>query len=202
MIKNASVRRLENGLSGMGAFLYGNSYWIIVISVLWALTSIFIVTIGPATLAAYVAILSLNSDRNRIEKHRIVSVVRQQYIPATVFGLLPVLFFGIAVGYLYALTIGVTVIKLICFLMTLYLGIYITLVMIPTFVALAHGRSSNEALHEGVHWVAEHPTAAMFVGILTLLVLIVSMGLTIGFLLLYAGVTFSFQVRIVGDPQT
>ncbi|WP_226013536.1 hypothetical protein [Halomicrobium salinisoli] len=199
MFDSASTGRLENGLSGTGAFVYENSYWLVVISFLWTIGSLFVVTIGPVTLGAYVAIRNLDSDRNRVEPRRVLAVVRRQFVPATVFGLLPPLFLSISAGYLYSLSGGITAIRLGLGLATFYTGLYLSLVMMPTFVALADGQTGGEAVRTGVRWVAANPTIAMLVGLLTLGVLLVTVVFSVAFVLLYAGAAFSIQVRLVDD---
>lgn len=199
MFPSASTSDLDRGLSGFGAFLYGNSFWLVVVSVAWAVSSAFVVTVGPATLGAYVAILGLLSDRNRVEFDRVRSVCRRQFLPATAFGLLPPLFFGLSGAYAYSLTDGVTPLRVGGTLATFYVGLYLALVMVPTFVALARGRSGADALRAGVSWVAAKPTLAMLTGMVTLAVFVVTALLTVGFLLMFAGVAFSFQVRVVGE---
>jgi len=199
MVENASTSRLENGLSGTGAFIYDNIYWLVVLSLCWTIGSLFVVTIGPVTLGTYVAIRNLDSDRNRVEPRRVLAVVRRQFVPATVFGLLPPLFLGFSAGYFYALAGGFTVLKLGLALVTLYVGLYLSLVMIPTFVALSTGQHGEAALRTGVHWVAANPTVAMTMGIVTFGILLVSLAFTVAFVLLFAGTAFSVHVRIVDE---
>lgn len=199
MFPRAAAHDLERGLSGTAAFVYENSYWLVVISLVWTLASVFVVTIGPATLGAYVAIKGLNSDRNRIERDRVLSVCRRQLVPSVAFGLAPPLFFALTGGYLTAMADGVTPLRLGGAVATFYAGLYLSLVLMPTFVALAEGRPGAEALRAGVGWVADKPTIAMLTGLVTLAVFLVTSVLTVAFVLLFAGVAFSFQVRMVGD---
>lgn len=199
MFPTAATHDLERGLSGTAAFVYENSYWLVVVSLAWTVASAFVVTIGPATLGAYVAIRGLNSDRNRIERDRVLSVCRRQLVPSVAFGLAPLLFFALSGGYLYSMADGATPLRLGGAVATFYVGLYLALVMMPTFVALAEGRSGADALRAGVGWVAEKPTVAMLTGLITLALFLVTSVLTVGFVLLYAGVAFSFQVRMIGD---
>jgi hypothetical protein len=199
-----TTRRLRPGpfgrrLPGTAAFIYHNSHWIAAISVAWTLASLPVVTVGPATLGAYVAILGLQSDRNRVELDRVVSVVRQQLAPAVAFGLAPTVFFALSAGYLYALARAFTTTRFLAALVTFYVGLYLSLVMIPTFVALAHGRPGVDALRAGVGWVGANPTLAMLTGLGTLAVLVVTSLLLVAFVLLFAGVAFSLQIRLVGE---
>lgn len=202
MAANASVKRLGDGLSGTGTFVYNNSYWLVVISLVWTLSCLPVVTIGPATLGAYTAIRELASDRNRVDATQVFRVVRQQAVPATALGLLPPLLLGLSASYLYVLTRAFTPFRLAVLVLTFYSGIYLTLVMIPAFVGLSRGHSGREALRFGVQWVAANPTTSMLMGVLTLTLFLVTTVFTIAFVLVYAGFAFSMQVRLVEGTPT
>ncbi|SDN22522.1 Protein of unknown function, DUF624 [Halogranum gelatinilyticum] len=194
---NASVKRLGDGLSGTSRFVYNNSYWLVVISLAWTVSCLPVITIGPATLGAYTAIRELNSDRNRVNPTQVFRVVRRRAIPATVFGLLPPLFFGLSASYLYVLTLEFTILRLAIMVLTFYVGVYLSLVLVPTFVGLSQGQSGKDALRFGVQWVASNPTSSMTMGVLTLALLLTTTVFTVAFVLVYAGFAFSMQVRLV-----
>lgn len=198
----SEAENLRQAVRSTAAFVYDNSHWLALVSLGWTLASLSVVTIGPATVGAYVAILGLQSDRNRIEFDRIRSICRQQLAPAVAFGLLPPLFFALAIAYSIALSQSQTPFRIVAFLVTLYGGIYLTLVMIPTFVALAHEQAGIAALKAGISWTASHPTLALYVGLLTLLVFVVTALLTVAFVLLFPAIAFSLHVKLISDDVT
>jgi len=193
----SDIKRFGDALHETGQVVYHNSHLLTIVSVCWAVASLPIVTIGPATLGAYVAIGQIASDRNRIEPGQVLATVRRQFVSATLFGLLPVVFFLISGGYFLAQPAEPTLRTIIPFLLTLYAGIYAVLVLIPTFVELAVGTVPSDALRAGIAWTATHPTLAMLAGIFTVIVLTVTLALMITFPLLYAGLAFTFHWNIV-----
>ncbi len=168
-----------------------------VISVVWFFVSLPLVTIGPATLGAYAAILDLRSDRNRIDRSRVCHTLRMNGVAALLFSGVPVAFGAVAVTY------GVTALRegsLVgegAALLTGYTALYVALALVPTFVRLAHGDSPIEALRFGLGWLVRHPTPALTTGILSIVLFALLALLTVAFVLLFAGSTFALQITVV-----
>jgi len=198
----SDVERFGDALHETGRLVYRNSHLLAAVSLCWALVSFPVVTVGPATLGAYVAIGQIASDRNRIELGDIFVTVRRQFVPATLFGLLPGVFFLIAGGYAVAQPVEPSLRTVLPLFLSLYAGLYAVLVLVPTFVELAVGTAPSDALRAGVGWTATHPTLAMLAGIFTAVVLVVSLALMVTFPLLYAGLAFSFHWSIVDHDNS
>lgn len=193
----ADSATFEQALTETPGFVYSNGPRLVLLSAAWVLASIPVVTIGPATLAAYRAILDLRSDRNRIDRGAIASVLRRSGLAATLLSGLPVVFGAIAVSYALGSIQTGSLLGEILALSAGYAAMYLSLVLMPAFFAMARGRSDVEALKFGVAWTASHPTAALATGLLTLVVMVVTALLTIGFVLLFAGVAFSLQIAVI-----
>ncbi|WP_254279737.1 DUF624 domain-containing protein [Haloarcula marina] len=190
----AAFRRAVADVPG---FVYHNGLRLALLSLLWTLASLPLVTIGPATLAVYVAIRDLRSDRNRIDRGHIWSVLRQNGVASALFSGVPVAFGAVAVTY------GVTALRTgslageVVALVAAYVALYVALALVPTYVELARGSDPVAAFRYGVGWLARHPTPALATGLLSLVVLAVTAVLTVAFVLLFAGVAFTLQVAVV-----
>ncbi|SEP16705.1 hypothetical protein SAMN04487948_11810 [Halogranum amylolyticum] len=178
-------------------FVYHNGLRITLLSLAWTVASLPLVTIGPATLAAYVALGDLRSDRNAVDWSHTHTVLRRNGVASAVFSGVPVVFGAIAVTYgLTALREGSLAGEVVA-LVAGYIALYLALALIPTFVALSKGAEPVAALRYGIGWLAKHPTAALSMGLLTLAILALCVLLTIGFALLFAGLAFSLHIVVV-----
>lgn len=189
----------RHALTRLPRFLYGNALRLVALSVAWTICSLPLVTVGPATLAAYTAIQDLRSDRNTIDRSRIVSVLRQNGVASVVFSGVPVAFVVVAVLYGIPALAQESLLGEGIALVAAYIAVYTALVAVPTYVAMARGTPPVAAVRQGVHWVGAHPTAALATGLLTVTVLALAVLLTIGFVLLFAGLAFSIHVAVVDE---
>lgn len=177
-------------------FIYRESLWLVGLSVVWFLASVPIVTIGPATVGAYAVILSLrDEDSAGVDRDHVVDVLWKQFVPGVLLGLLPLFFGFISAFYLTRPDRGIVVYAL--GILAGYITIYLILVLMPTFVELAQGEDVIDALRTGAAWVSRHPGLALSLGTISLFVFVVSLGLTIAFPLLFAGIAFSIQTEVV-----
>ncbi|QIO21661.1 DUF624 domain-containing protein [Haloarcula sp. JP-L23] len=190
----AAFRR---AIAEVPGFVYHNGLRLALVSLAWVVASLPLVTIGPATLAAYAAVRGLRSDHNRIDRANVWAVVRRNGVASALFSGVPVAFGAVAVTY------GVTALREgslageVAALVAAYVALYVALALIPTYVELARGSDPVAAFRYGVGWLARHPTPALATGLLTLVVLAVTAVLTVAFVLLFAGVAFSLQVAVV-----
>ncbi|SFR64570.1 hypothetical protein [Halogeometricum limi] len=197
MVGTADQRAFRRALSTVPGFVYRNGLRLTLVSVLWALASLPLVTIGPATLGAYVAIRDLRSDRNRLDADHVRRVLRRNGAASALFSGVPVVFGAIAVAYgLTALERGSVAGEVVA-LVAGYVALYVALALIPTYVALADGDDPVDAFGYGVRWLVRHPTAALAMGLLTVAILAVTVLLTVAFALTFAGVAFSLQISVV-----
>lgn len=189
----------RRALNRLPRFLYGNALRLVMVSVAWAICSLPMVTVGPATLSAYTAIQDLRSDRNTIDRSRIVSVLRQNGVASVVFSGIPVVFAMVAFLYGVPALAQESLVGEVVALMAAYIAIYTALVAVPTYTAMARGTPPVAAVRQGIRWVGAHPTAALTTGLLTVVVLALTVLLTIGFVLLFAGLAFSIHITVVEE---
>lgn len=187
----------RNAVRAVPGFVYHNGLRLTALSLAWTLAAIPLVTIGPATLAAYVIVQDLRSDRNRIDRGRLVAVLRKNGPASVLFSGVPVAFGLVTVAYGTASLNRASLAGEAIALVALYIALYAALTLMPTFTALARGADPVDALGFGLGWLRAHPGPALAMGLLSLLVLVVTLLLTIAFPLLFASLVFSLQVAIV-----
>ena len=178
-------------------FVYEHSATLVAVSVAWFIASLPLVTIGPATLWAYAVIRSLR-ETGRVDRGRVAGVLRTNGVHAVLLSVLPVVF---ATPAALSIRGGVTPagFESILAVAGLYVAGYLTVALIPTFVAMADGESPATALKGAYVWTATDPTAALSLGLVTAVVFVVTALLTIGFVLLFPAVAFSYHVEYLVD---
>ena len=197
MTATTNQEAFRGALSDIPRFVYANGLALAVVSVLWFLASLPLITIGPATLAAYVAVQDLRSDRNRIDRDRVVAVLRDNGVASAVFSGVPVTFGAVSAAYgITAFQRGSLLGEAIA-LVAAYIALYVALALVPTFVRLARGEGPVSALRYGLRWLVRHPTPALAMGLVTFAVLAVTALLTVAFVLVFAGLAFSIQIAVV-----
>ena len=197
MVRTTDQEAFRRAVAALPGFVYRNGFRLALLSLGWVVASLPLVTIGPATLAAYAAVQDLRSDRNRIDRDRLQTVLRRNGVASALLAGVPATFGAIAVLYgTTALARGSLAGELVA-LVAAYIAVYAVLTLMPIFTALARGEEPLDALRYGVDWLSAHPTPALATALLTLVVLAVSVLLTIGFVLLFAGVAFSLQIAVV-----
>ena len=199
MAEESNRVAFQQALSGLPRFVYGNGLRLAMLSVAWTVCSLPLVTVGPATLAVYVAVQDLCSARNTIDRSRISSILRQNGVASAVFSSIPVIFVTIAVLYGIQALEHEALIGEVVALIASYIGLYAVLVLIPTFNTMAAGAPPVSALRRGIRWVSSHPTAALTTALLTVIFFVVTVLFTIAFVLLFAGLVVSLHVVIVTE---
>lgn len=179
-------------------FSYRNVLELFVVSVCWFIAALPIVTIGPATLGAYRVVISLRETES-IDPRDVFALVRRQFVHAVLLGLLPLLFWGITLVYAVRYVDSRSTIALGLFLITFYIGSYLSMLSIPTFVALAHGESAYDGLAFGHSWLSDHLSAAFLTVLLTLFLAAVFVVLSVAFPVLFAGLAASLHVHVVDE---
>lgn len=187
---------LGEALNETKRFVYVNGAELTLISVCWFLFSLPVVTVGITTLGAYTAVASLR-DGEGVNVRRVVDTVRGRIVGVTLLGVLPGIFAGVSVLYFTQyLTTGTTVAGLLA-IVGAYAAVFVVLVFIPSFVSLAQCKPVAKALRDGYLWTANHPTLALATGLVTLLILCVTLLFLVAFPVLFAGVAFSFHTIII-----
>ncbi len=178
-------------------FLYEHSVTLVVVSVAWFVASLPLVTIGPVTLGAYAAIRSLR-ETGRLDRGYVAIAVRTNGIHAALLSFLPMVFAlpaGLALRG--ATTLGG--VDSVSAVLGLYVAGYLAVALIPTFIAMADGVPPAAALKRAYVWTATEPTAALSLALVTAGVFVVTALLTVGFILMFAAVAFSYHVEYLVD---
>jgi hypothetical protein len=176
-------------------FVYRYSTALVPASVVWALCCLPLVTAGPASVGLYATVRSLR-ETGRVDRDYVRRTVRATLVPAALLGFAPVAFVGIATLYvLSGLSTGLVGMALTAG--ALYAGLYLGVLLIPTFVGMAAGRAPKAALRDAYLWVAGEPTAGLHLLLVTLVVFVATLALTIGFVLLFGAVAASYHTEIV-----
>lgn len=192
------VQRLGYALSTIKNEVYRHAYTLVPISVVWFLASLPLVTIGPATVGAYAAIGDVLRD-HEVDYGRVATVLKKQSVAAFALSLLPTTA-GLAT-VLYVAEFARTSAPLagVMALVSFYAAVFLVLVMIPTFVALADGVWVGTALKRGYVQTVGHATLSLVTAIVTLVVLVVTLLTTIGFVFLFAAVAFTFHLALFDE---
>lgn len=180
-------------------FFYENGPRLVVVSVLWFLCSLPVVTVGPATLAAYAAIGSLR-EGYRIDRAHVVSTLKRHGVSALLLSGVPLVFAAIAALYVRQYLTTRSIAALALGVVTTYAAAYAALVIVPTFVGLATGDDLEPALRTAIRWTGRNATAATMMGLGTVVVFVVTGLLTVAFVVVFAGVAFSFHLETLLEP--
>lgn len=197
---DADTDPLIGALRATGAFVWANLPSVVLVSVTWFICVLPIVTAGPATVGAYRAVISLRKT-GTVDVDAVRTTVRDQFVHATLLGLLPV-----AIGAMtavYAVTYASTgrVLAGVLALAGTYATAYVWLVLVPTFVGLARGQDAATAVTQGYLWTARHAVEAVALGVVTVAFLALSALLTVAVVLVFAGATFALHVEFI-EPAT
>ncbi|NGM67774.1 hypothetical protein G6M89_01910 [Natronolimnobius sp. AArcel1] len=179
-------------------FVWNHLLSIIAISFAWFLAAIPLVTIGPATVGAYRAVLSLRDDETvGIDREAVLETVREQFLHATLLAFVPFALFVVAVNYGLAYLASASVSAGLLALGCAYASLYAGLVAMPTLLGLATGKSAPAAVVDGYRWTAHHAVGAVAVAVVTTVLFVVSSLLTVAVALLFAGIACTLHIEFV-----
>ncbi|WP_101296139.1 hypothetical protein [Halegenticoccus soli] len=198
-MRDADTRMVFNSFVEAIRFFYANGPRLVVVSLLWFLCSLPIVTSGPATLGAYAAIASLR-EGHHIDREHVVRTVKRHAISSALLQGVPLVFGGVAVLYARQYLATRSTLAFLLGVAAVYAAAYTALLLVPTFAGLATGDALEPALRTAVRWTARNGAAALSMGMATLLLFVITALLTIGFVVLFAGIAFSFHLETVLDP--
>lgn len=193
---NPELDPLFRALKRTGTFVWDNLVSMIGISICWFLAVLPVVTIGPATVGAYRAVLSLK-DRDTVDRAAVFDTVRSQFAHATLLALIPLVFAAITVGYVSAYVSTGAVTTGLVALVAAYATIYAGIVAVPTLIGVANGENPADAVIGGYLWTAEHAMAAVALGVVTAILFVVASLLTVAVALIFAGFVFAFHIEFV-----
>lgn len=200
-VSQSDAEVLRDALVHAVRFTYRNSPALVGVSFVWFVAALPIVTIGPATLGAYRAVIGIR-EPEPLDVRAVFGTVRKQIVHAGLLGLLPLAFWGASLfnAFQYAAT-GDTI-SLLLFLAAFYIGTYLAMQAIPAFVALAHGERGYDAISFGRSWLSDHTTLALTAVLATSVLAAVLLALTIAFPVFFAGIAGAFHVAVVDDAYS
>lgn len=193
---SGDLRLFNDATRSTAWFVYDHLPRIVLISLLWVLASLPLVTIGISALGAYTAVATIE-ERNRIEWGKVREQIMSNGRDATLLAPLSIFFFAIAGLYITKTTTESAPVATIIAVVAFYIAVYVGLLLIPTFVLLAHGVDAWTALGRARAWVGRHPTLALSTAFMTVLILTGTALLTVGFPLLFGGVACSYHIIIL-----
>jgi len=185
---------LQAAVQSTGRLVWETLPSIVVVSVAWFVASLPVVTVGPATVGAYRAVLALRAG-DGLDVAAIRRTVRRQFVHATLLGLFPVVVGLVAANYALAYLATGDLVAGALALGGLYFVPYATLVLVPTFVRLASGADVATALWDGYRFTARHVVGTIVLGTVTVALLALSSLLTVAVVLIFAGVACAFHVE-------
>lgn len=193
---DSDVDRLRVALRNARRLLFRNVGALVLLSVCWFVVSLPVVTIGPATLGAYVAIQSLRRTGS-VNRSAVVSTVKRNVWNATLLGLLPTVLVGITAINVYAYFQTGRFLLQVAAIGSFYAAVYVSVLLIPVFVALTDETSARTSMKTGHTWMTDHTTLAFTTATLTLAVLVASLLLTVAVVLVFPAVAFVLHLEIV-----
>jgi hypothetical protein len=179
-------------------FAYRHSVPLAAISVVWTLLALPLITIGPATLGAYRAIVTLR-ETGEYSVVASVSAVREDFLAAVLLGSAPMLFGGIGVLYLVSPPAVLGSIALGLGLGASYLGLFFAVLLIPTYYGIALGADPSDALRTGYLCVARAPRITLRIVIVTCVIFAASALLTVAIVLVFPAFTVAYHIHVI-DP--
>lgn len=194
----SDVDRLGTSIKTTKISFYDHSSKLVLISVCWFLACIPLVTIGPATVGAYAGVAGV-LDEQRFDYRQALRIARKQFVPSLVLGVFPAMFAVGALAFTLEFFTTGSPRAAILAVGSLYAAAFSVLVLIPTFVWLSRDVWVGTAIKRGYLWVVSHPTLALTTGIVTLVVFLVTAALTIGFVLLFGAVAFTFHLLVIPE---
>lgn len=193
----SDIERLQLGLSETGQFVYRHITTLVGVSSAWFFASAPLITIGPTTLGAYVAIQSLH-ENGQVDHGVLAERLRTNGIHAMLLGALPILP-ALASGlYVDAYLGSGSTVSAVLAIVCAYATLYVVLLLIPAFVSLSGGAGVVEALRTGRKQLTGHPTLSLTIGILTAVTLVVTAVFTVGFVILFPALAFSLHLFLFG----
>lgn len=199
-MKNADTRTVYQSIVAAVRFFYQNGPRLVLISVLWFVCSLPVLTLGPTTLAAYTAIVTIR-ENGRIDTAEVRSIVSRHGLSTILLSGIPCVLGAITVIYArYYLTTSSTV-SLILVVVTTYATIYSILILIPIFGSLATDHNLKNSVKLGIGWTVQNPIGSLSMGMATLFIFALTLILTIAFVVTFAGLSFSFHLETFLDDS-
>lgn len=192
----AGVAPVHGALWSALRYLPSNAVSIVLVSVLWTLASLPVITVGPATLGVYAAVRSLREE-GRVDRAFVLATVREHGLDALLLGGVALVTSTVSLLYFSQFVrTGSTVAGVLGFA-GVYVTLHYALVLVPTFVALVDGAALSGAVRTGYRWTVTEPFRAVSMLILTGLLLAGSALLTVAVVLVFPAVAAAFHTELL-----
>lgn len=192
------IRSVHQGLGVAFRSAYNHSSTMVIVSLLWVIASLPLVTIGPATLAAYKAVLTLR-DEGQIDRDAVVATLSQHWHNAVLLSGVFVAFAAVTVGYATNYVLTGAVQSGILAVVACYLTVHLGAVLIVAFVRLAEGNAVYDAVRSGYSWTAMHPFDTVLLGFVSIGLFVVNVVLTVTVFLVFPFLLFTFHTAVIAE---
>lgn len=191
------VRSVHAGLGDAFRSAYHHSVATVVVSLAWFVASLPLVTVGPATLAAYAAVQSVR-EHGHVERGEVRDALAAHWHNAALLSGVFVVFTAVTVAYAtqYLQTGAVSAGALA--VVAGYLTAHLAAVLVVAFVRLSEGASVHEAVTSGYSWTVTRPFDTVLLGFVSVGLFAVSALLTVTVCLVFPFLLFTFHVAVVG----
>lgn len=197
---SASTERFHRSLRQTGVFVYRHSAALVVVSICWCISSLPLVTVGPATLGAYSAIHSLrNEDR---EMMAVLGSLRRHGVNAALLGFVPVIVCVVTILYFYRYLTTSSVQHVILAIVGVYLLSFLSLVVLTTFTRLADGSEFDEAIKDSYAWVVNEPLLSTLTVLVSGVILLVGVISVVGLFIIVPAILFGFHTEVIQRSLT
>lgn len=194
----SGVVAVSRALRASLRFVYRHGFSFVLVSFAWALASLPLVTVGPATLGAYAAVGSLR-EKGWVDRREVLATVRSGAVHAVLLTLVEATFGVMAVLYLAQFLASGSTLAGVLAVGAAYAAAHLALALPATFLGLARGVPLDDALRAGYRWTVEEPLTAALMGGWTLALFVVSAGLTIAVVLVFPAIAFTFHAVLLDD---
>lgn len=195
-----STDQFHRSLRQTGAFVYRHSAALVVVSICWCISSLPIVTAGPATLGACSAIHSMRNEDRGMKV--VLRTLRRHGLNATLLGLVPVIVCVFTILYFYRYLETNSVQNAILAIIGVYLFSFLSLVALTTFVRLADGSEFGEAINDSYAWVVHDPLLSTMTVLVSGAILLVGVISVVGLIIIVPAVLFSFHTEVIQRSLT
>lgn len=198
-MRNADSKTVYRSFVSATRFFFENGPRMVLLSVVWFVCSLPLVTIGPATLGSYAAVASLR-ETYVFDRGRILSVMKRHGISAMLLSGVPLVLAVTSVLYAFEYLTDPTTLFLMLSVGSAYAAVYAALVLVPTFVGLATGSDLEPAIRAGFRWTSANAIGSITLAMATLVAFLVTGLLTIAFMLVFAGFVSAFHLDVLLEP--
>ena len=171
----------------------------VLLSVAWFVCSLPLITIGPATFAAYAAVASLR-ETYAFDRGRILTVLKRHGVSAVLRSGVPLLLAAISVLYALEYFAARSTFLLVLSVGSAHAAAYATPVLVPTFVDTATGGELESSIRAGFRWTSVNAIGAVTLAMATLVAFLVTGLLTVAFVVVFAGLAAAFHVHVLLEP--